>query len=67
MTAERWRRIEEVYHAALAHDEPSRAFLAEISAGDVSLRQEVESLLKQGASADGFLISWTKIMDEYKT
>ena len=42
-------------------------FLAEISAGDVSLRQEVESLLKRGASADGFLISWTKIMDEYKT
>ena len=68
MAAERWRRIEEVCHAALAHDEPSRgAFLAEISAGDVSLRQEVESLLKQGASADGFLISWTKIMDEYKT
>jgi len=31
MTAERWRRIEEVYHAALAHDEPSRgAFLAEL-------------------------------------
>lgn len=57
MTAERWRRIEEVYHAARAHDEPSRgAFLAEISTGDVSLRQEVESLLKQGASADGFLI-----------
>ena len=56
MTAERWRRVEELYHAALAHDEPSRAaFLAEICAGDVALRQEVESLLKQGASADGFL------------
>ena len=56
MTAERWRRVEELYHAALAHDEFSRAaFLAEICAGDVALRQEVESLLEQGASADGFL------------
>ena len=56
MTAERWRRVEELYHAALAHDEFSRgAFLAEICAGDVSLRQEVESLLKRSASADGFL------------
>jgi eukaryotic-like serine/threonine-protein kinase len=56
MTAERWRRVEELYHAALARDEFSRgAFLAEICAGDVSLRQEVESLLEQSASADGFL------------
>jgi hypothetical protein len=36
MTAERWRRVEELYHAALARDEFSRgAFLAEICAGDV--------------------------------
>src|SRR5258705_516555 len=56
MTAERWRRIEELYHAALARNEPSRAaFLAEVCAGDVALRQEVESLLDQGASANGFL------------
>jgi hypothetical protein len=56
MTAERWRRVEELYHAALTRDEQARAaFLAEACAGDGTLRQEVESLLAQRASAAGFL------------
>jgi len=56
MTAERWRRVEELYHAALTRDEGSRAaFLAEACAGDGALRMEVESLLQQPASAEGFL------------
>jgi serine/threonine protein kinase len=54
MAAERWRRVEELYHAALAHDEATRAaFLADTCAGDAALRQEVESLLAQGS--DPFL------------
>ena len=56
MTPERWRRIEEIYHAALARDVSQRpAFLNEVCAGDAELRREVEALLAQGASAEGFL------------
>src|SRR5688572_17469375 len=55
MTAERWRRIEELYHEALTHDERHRAvFLAEACAGDDALRLEVESLLAQPTSTGGF-------------
>ena len=56
MTPERWRRIEELYHAVRAQDAAERAaFLAEACAGDEGLRQEVESLLASPASAEGFL------------
>jgi len=46
MDAERWRRIEALYQAALAV-EPSRraAWLEKSCAGDESLRRELESLL----------------------
>src|SRR5215467_2827705 len=54
-TAQRWRRVEELYHAAQACDASRRtAYLAEACAGDEKLRREVESLLAQPASADGF-------------
>jgi eukaryotic-like serine/threonine-protein kinase len=54
MTPERWRRVEELYHAALGHDERERAaFLAEASGDDEEVRGEVESLLAQ--STDRFL------------
>src|SRR6185295_18776992 len=44
------------YHAALARGESERtAFLADACAGDEALRREVESLLDQPTSADGFL------------
>ena len=56
MTPERWRHVEEILHAALSRRENERmAFLADACAGDEALRREVESLLIQQASADGFL------------
>ena len=46
MEPERWRRIEEVYDAALNVDHGERiAFLDNVCDGDESLRVEVESLL----------------------
>ena len=55
MTPERWRRIEELYHAAAALAPAARAgFLAE-NCADEDLRREVESLLQQPLTADGVL------------
>src|ERR1700676_252902 len=46
MNPERWRRIEELYHAALERDEPARdGFLSDVCRDDEDLRHEVESLL----------------------
>ena len=46
MSSERWRRIEELCHATLAHTAEERAaFLAQACAGDDVLQHEVESLL----------------------
>jgi serine/threonine-protein kinase len=48
MTPERWRRVEELYQAALEKEPAQRAvFLAEASSGDEELRRKVESLLAQ--------------------
>jgi hypothetical protein len=56
MTPERWQRVEALYHAALAREVNERAaFLADVCAGDETLRREVESLLTQPASAEGIL------------
>ncbi|HLW80138.1 MAG TPA: serine/threonine-protein kinase, partial [Terriglobia bacterium] len=56
MEPERWRRIEELYHAALEREEGERAaFLAEACTGDEALRGEVESLLTQEKSAQDFM------------
>ena len=56
MTPERWRRVEELYHAALTRSESDRtAFLANACAGDEALLREVQSLLAQPASSPGFL------------
>ncbi len=50
---DRWATVERLYHAVLARPAEGRsAFLAEACAGDPALRQEVESLLAQGVSAD---------------
>ena len=58
MNPERWRKIEEVYHAALEWQESQRAaFLEEVCAGDPALRDEVESLLAQGEHAASFIES----------
>ena len=49
MTPERWRQVEEVFHAASEHDRETRANFLEIACrGDQDLRREVESLLAEG-------------------
>jgi hypothetical protein len=56
MTSERWRQIEELYHAALARPGKERdSFLREATAGDEELRREVESLLTFDSQAEDFL------------
>jgi serine/threonine protein kinase/Tol biopolymer transport system component len=51
MSPERWRQIEQVYHATLERAPGHRAsYLAEACAGDDSLRKEIESLLARDAS-----------------
>jgi serine/threonine protein kinase/Tol biopolymer transport system component len=46
MQAERWRRVEQLYHAAMELEEGQRtAFLERSCAGDQALRVEVESLI----------------------
>jgi TolB-like protein/Tfp pilus assembly protein PilF len=56
MHADRWRRVEELYHAAYARPVHERGqFLDEVCAGDAGLRDEIESLLVQPVSADGRL------------
>src|ERR1051325_4997264 len=58
MTAERWQRVEELYHAALSRaDDQRAAFLARECGSDEELRREVESLLQQSISRDNFLAS----------
>ena len=47
MDADRWRRINELFHAALEREPTARdAFLDTACAGDAALRNEVESLLR---------------------
>ncbi len=58
MNPERWRRIEELCHAAAARDLADRpTFLAEACGDDDELRREVESLLAGESEAEGFLAS----------
>jgi serine/threonine protein kinase len=56
MNPERWRQIEQLYHAAL-EQEPARreSFLAEACADDAGLRRQVESLLEQTGSTDALV------------
>src|ERR1700674_1750973 len=50
MDPERWRRIEELYHAALEREERERdGFLSDVCRGDEELRLEVETLLQHQA------------------
>ena len=56
MTADRWQRVERLYHDALARDEGERAtFLRDACGGDETLRREVESLLAYADGARKFL------------
>ena len=55
MSSERWRKIEELYHAARERDPGERnAFLAGACLGDEALRREVEALLAQ--DSDGQML-----------
>ena len=54
--AERWQKVEKIYHAALDRELSLRdAFVNEACGGDESLRQEVESLLTQEGATGSFL------------
>jgi serine/threonine protein kinase/tetratricopeptide (TPR) repeat protein len=53
MTTDRWRRINELFHAAATLDPANReVYLAEASGDDVELRREVENLLIGNESAE---------------
>jgi eukaryotic-like serine/threonine-protein kinase len=56
MDAERWQKLERIFHAAL-QAEPSRrsTILNELCAGDESLRREIESLLAHHENAGSFI------------
>jgi len=54
--ASRWKRLEALYQEASARPAADRlAFLAEACADDETLRRNVESLLEESDSEDGFL------------
>ena len=56
MQAERWKQIEELYHAALAQAPEKRGeFLRQACAGDPDLQREVQSLLAAAQAGDSFL------------
>jgi len=54
--AERWGKVEQLYHSALEREASRRAaFLEQACGGDESLRREVESLLAHAQETGGFL------------
>ena len=56
MDADRWSRIQQLYHDAAALDDADRlAFLARVGHEDQTLRAEIESLLTDGAAGGPFL------------
>ena len=56
MTPDRWKRIEDLYHAARARPSAERmAYLADSCRDDEPLKQEVASLLNEPVSGDGLL------------
>ncbi len=58
MQPERWRQIDEIFHAALKVEESRRAaFLEQTCAGDKGLRLELESLLAHHKEGGSFLES----------
>ncbi len=58
MDAERWRNIEQLYHAALEREASERpGFLRQACADDEELRRKVEALLARDKQAENFLQS----------
>ena len=61
MTPERWRRVEQLFEAALEKEPPQReSFLAEASAGDPALAEEVLRLIAADQKA-GQYVSATRL------
>lgn len=58
MTPERWQKIDELFHVALACS-PARldGFLRKVCAGDQQLRLEIESLVSSHQNAESFIES----------
>ena len=53
MSPERWRRVEDIYHAALDEPPASRAaFLVEACGEDTGLRERVEALIRRTESSE---------------
>ncbi len=56
MTPERWKKIDQIFHAALEREPSERvAFIAETCGGDDLLRREVESLLTSHDQSASFI------------
>lgn len=56
MDADRWRKLEEVFHAAASLDPEARpAFVRRACHGERALGAEVERLLAAGDRAEGFV------------
>jgi serine/threonine protein kinase len=56
VNADRWRQVNELFHAALQHDAAERETLLKITAEtDPELAREVQSLLERHERAEGFL------------
>ncbi len=56
MKPERWKQVEQLYHAALEREPDAReVFLAQACAGDEELRREVEELLGYDGAAESFI------------
>src|SRR5215470_9851358 len=56
MKHERWKQIEQLYHASLERESGARdAFLTQACAGDEELRREVEELLGYDGAAESFI------------
>src|SRR5215468_8574431 len=55
MTPDRWKRLEEIYHAARTRDSAERAaYVAEACGDDEDLRLQIESLLIHGEALSKF-------------
>ena len=55
MDNERWQLLEKLFHVALERREDRASFLSEVCAGDESLRQQIEGLLKAHDRAGEFI------------
>jgi Tol biopolymer transport system component len=70
MTHDRWRRLEELYHAAVLLDPATRAsFLSHACERDPEMLAEVEKMLAEGASRDGLIDRpvWALDADQTRT